>query len=380
MKKDKYPFVLALFLALGCRLSEPREAPAQEPVASSSKKPPLARPQPPPEPTPSPNSTPPPKPTPPPEPPPEPTPQPPQPTALFQAEADLDGDGKREQVTLFDNGKLQAAMGDKVIEGLADLDELDLESRRDETHLRGARFDKTTEALVLEMPTPDDEDPPTQYQVFVLRNQKLVRVFAQVVGVFNAQPLLIAGNGTVGYREDGWTACERVAGNGEMPERARIHVVTLSPDSDGMLTIESRKRTRDIQNCADLGACPFVYFGSKAQGEPVGEILRFQAGTRNHRSQALSLGVVDRPGTIELTISEEKPEVTHLDAVSLVVAGVTYLPTACRLDPSPLYCQEDGRSFRLVRGETLTLTFEAATSGAASLVGVGHYNPVATDH
>lgn len=225
-------------------------------------------------------------------------------------------------------------------------------------------------AVLLATPIAEDEDPPSRFQLFVVSGDKLVRVFDQVIGVYNSPDITFPGDGTMRYVEQGWMACER-AKHPATPVPKQEVVLRL--DRAGTSLIEWRRiDTGERQDCSQLAACPFVYALTDAGAVRVGEILRDLRGARAYSLQSLALP----HATARVRLAEEKPEVTYLDEVLLEVDGVELRPLACRGDPVPAYCRADQVPFVMRRGDTLDLAFEAgAGDGEVTLFARGYYLP-----
>lgn len=138
-------------------------------------------------------------------------------------------------------------------------------------------------------------------------------------------------------------------------------------------------------------ACPLVYAGVADQPLTLrGEILRYLREPALERTQRLALSPapssVNCSGPIKVRLSEEKPEVTFLDAIYLEVDGIRHDARACsdRADGADqvAYCQDDGVYTRLSRGATLDLIFDlkgvvdTASCQRVDLVADGFYMPL----
>ena len=254
---------------------------------------------------------------------PAPAPEPPEdppPHVVLEIEAAWDAKPGDDRIALYSDGRLVA--GDE--EGRAEMPVSDGYFFDKQAALSVVRFDKkaAVNAIVVALPTPDDEDPPQVYQVFVSEAGKLRRIFHKTIGSYNVTPLKFRGNGTARYLEDGWTAC----GREDFPKVAQRQFVTLRRDAKGMLAKESRKKSGKTMVCDQLAACPFVYVVDGDQAQRIGEILRNIRGLAAATEQGLELPA----GARRVEIREEKPEVTHLDAVALEVDGPPLRPRRLR--------------------------------------------------
>ncbi len=288
---------------------------------------------------------------------------------LVEGDGDIDGERGDEHLVLREDGTLEA--GER--RGRAEVWEFGDYWRR-QASLSTVVFDRRgpTRAVLLALPIAEDEDPPNRYQVFLPDGESgLRRVLDITVGSYGVQPLIFSGDGTVSYDEDGWAACERLG----QPARAPRQRVTLTLEGSHLME-HSRRNTGRVQNCDHLAACPFVYRVDESGGaERVGEILRNLRGSRAYAAQDL---VVGSPvaGPLRIRLSEEKPEVTYVDELYLMVDDIRIPPRSCTgASPRPAYCLADGEPFVLREGETLDLAFDA-NAPDATLHATGYYVPV----
>ncbi|KYF72247.1 hypothetical protein [Sorangium cellulosum] len=293
----------------------------------------------------------------------------PEPAAvLLSTEGDVDGVPGDEQITLRAGGALSAGAASIHVEiepspevywrQQARLEIVDLGGKR-----RGVLF---------AAPTADIEDPPDRYRVYVLDRGSLVPVLDKVIGAYGITRLQFPGDGTASYIEDGWTACDRVAG----AKKVVREQVTFRLDAAGKRMIESgREPTRHVQVCDELAACPYVDVLDAGRSRRMGEILRDVRGARAATAQSLDLGG-HGAGPITIRISEEKAEVTFLDEVFVEAGGARVHPRGCDVAPSPAYCAADGRPHVLRQGDTLDLVFDAG--GHVVLFARGYYVPTPT--
>lgn len=104
-------------------------------------------------------------------------------------------------------------------------------------------------AVVLATPVGSGEDPPNRYQVFLVDDKGLERVFDQVIGSYGVHPVRLPGDGTIRYQEDGWTACERL----QFPTQANMQEVVFRLDPHSGQAIEAeRNDTADVMICDQL--------------------------------------------------------------------------------------------------------------------------------
>lgn len=269
--------------------------------------------------------------------------------SLLRIEAEWDATPGPDAIVLYADGRLAAG----AEEGRASLPTsggyfFEEQERVEVVELGHPKYAR---AIVLGIPTGDEEDPPNVYQLFVADGGALRKVWEATVGSYGVVPLTFAGDGTVRYLEDGWTACERA----KFPKQVNLKTVVLAIGKDGMLREVKRQATKQTQDCGMLAACPFVYVVADGESVRVGEILRNLRGAAAYGEQSLALPV-PRDGTLRVRIAEEKHEVTRLDAVAIAVDGVEVLPRACA--SSHAYCQADRVYALLRRGDVLELEFE----------------------
>ncbi|MEO8372609.1 MAG: HAD hydrolase-like protein [Candidatus Solibacter sp.] len=86
---------------------------------------------------------------------------------------------------------------------------------------------KHPRALVVAIPTADEEDPANVYQVFVADGPRLRKIYEATIGSYGVVPLEFAGDGTVSYLEDGWAACERT----KFPTQVKRNRIVLALDA-----------------------------------------------------------------------------------------------------------------------------------------------------
>lgn len=286
---------------------------------------------------------------------------------LLAIEAEWDETSGKDAIVLHPDARLVAGSN----EGTASLPTSSGYFFGQQAKLEVVRFGhpKHARALVLAIPTADEEDPANVYQVFVADGPRLRRIYEATIGSYGVVPLEFAGDGTVSYVEDGWAACERT----KFPTKVKRDRIVLRMNADGMLAEAKRRATKSVQDCGMLAACPFVYV--LGDGEPAlqGEILRNLRGAAAHAEQSLPVAIRER-GVLRVRIAEEKPEVTRLDAIALVVDGVTIPPRSCGASPSPAYCAADRRYELLREGDALELAFDVPElARTAEIVASGYY-------
>lgn len=291
----------------------------------------------------------------------------PQSTTLLAITAEWDATPGADAIALHQDGRV--VVGNE--EGRASLPTaggyfFDKQARMDVVKLGDAKFER---ALVVAIPTVDEEDPANVYQVFVSDGGALRKIYEATIGTYGVVPLVFVGDGTATYVEDGWTACERA----KFPTEVALKTVVLRIGKDGTLAEVKRKKTKDTQKCGELAACPFVYVLGDGAPKLQGEILRNLRGVAAYDAQSLTLAV-PKQGELRVRIAEEKDEVTHLDAITLVVDGTEVPPRGCEGPDVPRFCATD-RSFELLRrGDALDLTFDIpANARSMELHATGYY-------
>lgn len=232
-------------------------------------------------------------------------------------------------------------------------------------------FDGDRDAIVLALPTRDEEDPANHYWVWIVHEGALFAVFDQVVGTYGVQPLLLPGDGTVRYVEDGWGACTRL----EHPaEATRQEVVHRWNAATGVS--EERTDTEQVQRCDQLAACPFVYLVDGGEETFVGEVLRDIRGRENAALQPLAIGPA-ASGALHVRLREEKEEVTFLDELYAEVDGVRLDPVSCG-GGDAAFCAADGRPHVMRPGDELDVRFELPAGGELTIWARGYYVPTPT--
>ena len=299
------------------------------------------------------------------EPAPEPQPDGPAAEVVLQGQGDLDGQPGDESVQLHSNGQLVAG----ELQGVVEMSGNEY-FMAEQASVSVVVVDAETRGVLVALPIDEDEDPPNRYQLLVPVDGALTRVLNVVAGVYGERRLRFPGDGTARWTEDGWTACERL----DYPDRATRQEIVFRAGPDGQMVESERHDTAQVMVCDELAACPFVYVVQDGAATYVGEILRHLRGRDAYAAQTLALPSID--GTsLHLRLTEEKPEITFLDAVWVEQDGVVILPEACG-EAGPAYCAADRRSHRMTRGDTLDLRFQLPGSGRPILHASGFYRPV----
>ncbi len=307
---------------------------------------------------------------------------------LLRTEADLDGRPGAERIELLRDGTLRAGAAEARVElpNVASTDDTDDTEAwrfwlREQGQLQVVTFRASplVKAVLVGLPVIErGEDPPNVYHLFLWKDEGLQHVLTLRRGSYGPLELRFPGDGTLRYVEDGWSACQRAGHAYEEQSVARQEVVFRLDPRTGRMREAERRATSSRQRCDLLAACPAVYVALGAGRLFVGEILRNLRGPSAYAEQSLVLPPV-RGDSLRLILAEEKPEVTHLDAVRLEADGVSVPPSACsrRGEGAPDYCVADGRFHALRSGDALTLEFPVPR-GARRLVlrAWGYYVPV----
>jgi tetratricopeptide (TPR) repeat protein len=169
----------------------------------------------------------------------------------------------------------------------------------------------------------------------------------------------------------------------EPPDRPpKLQTTTIYRLSNTKSTVrfvtEVSRTAKEIGLCSfgHAAACPYVYVDGKFKGE----ILRYLKHPNLEKTQSLELGRRFQSTSITVTISEEKPEVTHLNAIWIVQNGEKILPSQCSND-GPAYCALDRNYYLLEKGDSIELSFELLDANSpVELWGHGYYLPTYKKH
>ncbi len=107
-----------------------------------------------------------------------------------------------------------------------------------------------TTAVFVELPLPEEEDPPNRVQVFVAEGNALRRVWDWTPSGYGPVPIEAPGDGTIRYTQDGWTACIE-AKHPKTP--VPLMTVTLALEGEPAVFVETeRKPSGKTQKCDEL--------------------------------------------------------------------------------------------------------------------------------
>lgn len=165
------------------------------------------------------------------------------PAVFLSAEAKWEGEV--QTITLYDDGTLVAGSA----QGQADITSTDPywigeQAKISVVELGAEGF---SQAILVEIPVAEEEDPPNFNQLFVAEGKLLRRVLNESLGVYSVTELTFVGDGTIEYQEDGWTACARA----DFPEEANRQFVTLGFVGDEIGEI-GRRDSAETQVCDQL--------------------------------------------------------------------------------------------------------------------------------
>jgi hypothetical protein len=214
---------------------------------------------------------------------------------LRRTEAQFDDEPGAEAIALFKDGRLTAGN----LEGRATLPSpletyeehaLDAQGRLNGVVLRVVKFGQKNHprAILVALPTNQDEDPPSLHQLFIAEPNGLRRVLNMYLG--QQEPLSFNNDGTAEFVESGSRACARAGQDFTSTatvERQKITLGGLTDESD--LREIGRDDTGETQRCDQIPACPYVYVVQGGRPKLVGEILRNQSGPDAYAIQRLSL-------------------------------------------------------------------------------------------
>ncbi len=112
----------------------------------------------------------------------------------------------------------------------------------------------------------------------------------------------------------------------------------------------------------EVVACPFVYTRNTSGAWIYqGEILRNLRSAELEESQTLAVQVTPEEceqRVVQVRMTEEKREVTHLDSVALQVGDFMLRPMQCKSGQYAAMCEDDGSYFKMNQGDELMMSFE----------------------
>ena len=150
-----------------------------------------------------------------------------------------------QTITLYENGILVAGSA----QGQADISSTDPYWVGEQAGISVVDLGAQgyAQAILVEIPVAEEEDPPNVSQLFVVEGKLLRRVLHESYGVYSVTALDFLGNGTIEYQEDGWTAC----GREDFPEESNRQIVTLGFVGDE-IGETGRHNSSDTQICNQL--------------------------------------------------------------------------------------------------------------------------------
>jgi hypothetical protein len=296
-----------------------------------------------------------------------------QPQPWLSARGNLDGAKGDETVTLDRAGNLAV---DGVVKRTIDVIAYD-DAFDNQAVLQIVPLGRQRTGVLVAAPTGEAEDPPNQIRIYLYESDSFTQVYDETLGSYGPNHLQFDAKGRASYVEDDWTACLREQKAGTLKGNiARRMKVTLALTKDGTRFREvSRRPSGQRQDCSELSACPVVYEIAGGGMDLRGEILRDVRGAAAATTQSLPLSTGSGETTVMLT--EEKLEVTFIDAVHVEVDGQVIQPRECIGNSTLPYCAADGTSHVMRFGDSLSLTFDAP-AGARVLVAHGYYVPTPT--
>ncbi len=289
---------------------------------------------------------------------------------LFRASADLDGDGDAESVFVLaqDRRLVEKAEGDFVCDPACRaallVDDLTLPLERN--WAVGGYFDVTDQPYrIVDLDAGDrrkeiwirqheghDVDPGLRNRFVSLVDGRLVTAELGS-GDYNSGGVELLGDGRLRLR---------VA---HCPDHTAVYQLVHG----GLKRVSEEVGPVPEYGCP---ACPFVDLATPGGWARQGEILRDHVGPSSDGWQALPIAATGET-VVRIRISEEKDEVTWLDAVRLVADGVVIEPTACAA-ATLAWCADDGRPAVLERGQSIELVFELPEpAGELVLEASGYY-------
>ncbi len=296
----------------------------------------------------------------------------PEAAVLLATTGEFDAESGADTVTLYADGTL--AVG--TLRGAVELTEATDYFMGEQAAVRIHRYDDAKNAIMVALPTSDQEDPPNRYQLFVQQGDALVKIFDQVIGVYGVHdPEIRSNDGSLVIDEDPHSACARANPETMTETRPPMMRHTWRPNADGQLELAESVEMDRVAHCDQLPACPFVYLVANDGSETfMGEILRNVVGRDAYQAQTLAVDGLSAE-RVRITMREEKAEITYLDEVHLVVDGVAISPRACDDSATaPRYCAADHQAHVMNEGDELVLEFDAP-AGSRELSATGFYIP-----
>jgi hypothetical protein len=302
-----------------------------------------------------------------------------EPGVLVTARGDLNGDGTEEEVRLFSNGILHVGAGrlngTTRIEGFHAPEPSTSSDRMPRIQIVDIdRRDSFREVMVTQF--VDDEDPPPVVSFWTYREGSLRSMLSprggpqQMIGT----GLNLSGNGVITIET---SQCVRDADPQHQRNGLRERTIHRLVLTDGTYThsdlMDSVTRTRTPADCAQM-ACPVVRVGR--QERAVGEILRNLRGTSAETWQRLRIDPADagEDGWLPLALSEEKREITHLDAIHVVADGQVVQAEGCASESLRASCVEGGDRMTLRSGDVVRFRFHVGHPQELVVWARGYYD------
>ena len=265
----------------------------------------------------------------------------------IQFEEDLDGDGKKDKVTvrgstLEINGASQKLPGDPIDQ--AAIVDIKRGDKRKEVSLRSFAIEDDYNELIVTYANGKIETQAKTFYTMGLR--------------FPGDGRLVGLSGNCGQRY--WT--ENTFKGGKLKQVKKLTLGKM---------VES-----------ECVACPFVYVSVDGKERYIGEILRNirsadQATTQSLRMPSNLRQQLATKSVATVILREEKDETTYLDEIYVTTASGRVYPSVCKASGNkPLFCKKDGRHHVLRKGEKIELRFAAAgQSQIENVWATGYYIP-----
>ena len=295
---------------------------------------------------------------------------------LWTESADLDGDGKKEKIFLItgkDPANASPTIPDKKYRYSSSwlfVDEAEISLQ---IHWRPGDYwykveepykvidimkDSKIKHILIQSHLPEDEDPPIESNIVSFKNSKLIKSTLKGAYSDNSGKLTFPKPGIVKLSKGGCPSY--------------LTVLYRMKDEGYLEKIKEIKSANTALPGGVCPACPFVYVLYQGSWRKQGEILRNlnRPDLQDWQSLDLDIGEIH---TLHVRISEEKDEVSFLDAVRLVANGRAYLPQNCQIMDEP-YCSEDSEFFIIPKGKFLDLKFQLRESSSKfRLEATGYY-------
>lgn len=167
-------------------------------------------------------------------------------------------------------------------------------------------------------------------------------------------------------------------GNAIVVDHGRYPDIKGTYELDGLYLKQKKlyKQPESEVDYSNMAACPYVYLLENGEKKYQGEIMRYL--NEPYAEQWQRLPIMSSKGkrnSINILLSEEKEEVSFINAVYLEVNGKKYYPEKEQFTSKILY--DDNSYYVLKKGEFLSLSFALDESNVkyCSLHVKGYYEP-----